>query len=149
MTRTTYRYREGRILDDEGMPMLHQGQLARTEEEVCMPFITGDIPEYQNMLDGKMIRGRSEHREFLKKNNLIELGNDEGSSTQKPKTKHVKHEVGAEIKEAIDQLKAGYINPDEGLLPPTDPGEADLGTIAVPDDVQNADFVRADEVKGE
>lgn len=35
-----------------------------------------DIQPYQNMLDGREISSRSRHREFIRDNNLVELGND-------------------------------------------------------------------------
>lgn len=35
-----------------------------------------DIEPYKNMVDGKLIKSRREHREFLKAYDLIELGND-------------------------------------------------------------------------
>jgi hypothetical protein len=39
-------------------------------------MIVPDIKPYQNMVDGKMVEGRRQHREFIKRNNLIEIGND-------------------------------------------------------------------------
>ena len=35
-----------------------------------------DIEQYKNVVDGKLIKNRREHRDFLKAYNLIELGND-------------------------------------------------------------------------
>lgn len=35
-----------------------------------------DIEPYKNVVDGKLIKNRREHRDFLKAYNLIELGND-------------------------------------------------------------------------
>ena len=43
--------------------------------------VMGDIQPYQSMVDGTMITSRSQHREMLKKHNLIEIGNE---------TKHLK-----------------------------------------------------------
>lgn len=43
-----------------------------------------DIEPYQNMLDGREITSRSRHREFIRDNNLVELGND-SSLFAKPK----------------------------------------------------------------
>ena len=36
-----------------------------------------DIEPYQNMKDRGWITSRSEHREFLRKNNFIEVGNEQ------------------------------------------------------------------------
>ena len=35
-----------------------------------------DIQPYQSMIDGRMIMGRSQHREHLKRNHCIEVGNE-------------------------------------------------------------------------
>ncbi len=43
--------------------------------------ILGDIRPYQSMVDGTYIEGRKQHREHLKRNGLIEIGNE---------TKHLK-----------------------------------------------------------
>lgn len=40
------------------------------------PMIMGDIEPYRNVVDGKMITSRSQHREFLKRNGLQEVGNE-------------------------------------------------------------------------
>ncbi len=46
--------------------------------------VMSDIEPYQNMLDGREITSRSRHREFIRDNNLVELGND-SSLFAKPK----------------------------------------------------------------
>ena len=40
-------------------------------------MIMRDIEPYQNMKDRKWISSRSEHREFLRKHNFIEIGNEQ------------------------------------------------------------------------
>ena len=37
-----------------------------------------DLEPYQNIVDRKWITGRRQHREFLKRNNLVELGTNGG-----------------------------------------------------------------------
>jgi hypothetical protein len=49
-------------------------------------MIMPDIKPYRNMVDGREIGSRSEHREFLKRNNLIEIGNEVQSHKPKPIT---------------------------------------------------------------
>jgi hypothetical protein len=36
----------------------------------------GDIEPYKNTVDGKVIGGRKQHRDFLKSRNLVEVGNE-------------------------------------------------------------------------
>jgi len=47
------------------------------------PMVMRDIQPYKNMIDGRMITSRSEHRALLKQHNCVEVGND--TSHMKPK----------------------------------------------------------------
>lgn len=40
------------------------------------PMIMRDIAPYRNMIDGKMISSRSEHRELLTRHGCVEVGNE-------------------------------------------------------------------------
>ena len=40
--------------------------------------LVSDIEPYQNVVDRNWITSRSHHREFLKRNNLVELGTNGG-----------------------------------------------------------------------
>ncbi len=44
--------------------------------DVNAPMVMPDIAPYQSMIDGQMITSRSIHREHLKKNGCIEIGNE-------------------------------------------------------------------------
>lgn len=48
------------------------------------PMIMRDIEPYKNMIDGRMITSRSEHRELLRKHNCVEVGNDTSHMKKKP-----------------------------------------------------------------
>lgn len=66
---------------------------------VTAPMIAADIQPYRSMATGEMIQGRAEHREHLRKNHLIEVGNE-------PIREHVSradHNVKPEFTEAIRQ----------------------------------------------
>lgn len=39
-------------------------------------FVMKDIDPYKSMVTGEVITSRSQHREMLKKHNLVEFGND-------------------------------------------------------------------------
>lgn len=47
-------------------------------------FIQGDLKAYQSMATGEMVDGRAAHREHLKRNHLVEVG-DAYDKPQKPK----------------------------------------------------------------
>jgi hypothetical protein len=48
----------------------------KRSEIVSMPMVMRDIDPYKNMIDGKMITSRSEHRELLRRHNCVEIGNE-------------------------------------------------------------------------
>jgi len=63
--RTTYVMRNGELVEK------HQANDGKQA-----PMIMGDIAPYQSMIDGSMIQSRSRHREHLKANGCIEVGNE-------------------------------------------------------------------------
>lgn len=49
------------------------------------PFVFGDIKPYRAVtgdMQGKWISSRSQHREFLKRNDLVEVGNEKSFMTR-------------------------------------------------------------------
>tara|TARA_Y100001951_G_C11228313_1_gene233063 strand:+ start:209 stop:433 length:225 start_codon:yes stop_codon:yes gene_type:complete len=63
--RKTYVMRDGELVEK------------KTIMEKRLQLIS-DIEPYQNIVDRGWITGRRQHREFLRKNNLVELGTDGG-----------------------------------------------------------------------
>lgn len=60
------------------------------EEEYSAPAPTGhlvmpDLKPYKSMATGEMIEGRAAHREHLKRNNLVEIGDAWDKKLPKPK----------------------------------------------------------------
>ena len=49
---------------------------AKRSDTISSPMIMRDLEPYKNMVDGRMITSRSEHRELLKRHNLFEVGNE-------------------------------------------------------------------------
>lgn len=43
---------------------------------VVAPMVIADIQPYRSMATGEMIEGRRQHKDHLKRNNLIEIGNE-------------------------------------------------------------------------
>lgn len=52
--------------------------------DLASPMVMRDIQPYKNMIDGRMITSRSEHRNLLKQHNCVEVGNDTSHMKQKP-----------------------------------------------------------------
>jgi hypothetical protein len=47
-----------------------------SQEDTKYHYIVRDIEPYQSMINGEMITSRSHHREHLRDNNCIEVGNE-------------------------------------------------------------------------
>lgn len=86
----------------------------KRSETVSCPMVMRDLAPYKNMVDGQMITSRSEHRELLKRHNLIEVGNETKAmmnmkrptpkSTRREKITQIVHEMGTD-KEATKFLR--------------------------------------------
>jgi hypothetical protein len=72
-----------------------------------MPLIVPDIQPYQavaaDIATGKapVISSRSQHREFLKRNNYVELGNEMPKPRKAPEPDRM--EIGRQIKRVMDE----------------------------------------------
>lgn len=71
--------------------------------------IIKDIEPYQSVAADKetgkpvLVGGRRQHREFLKRNNYVEVGNE--YKNWKPTPPPMQEITGRDVKEAIDQLR--------------------------------------------
>jgi hypothetical protein len=70
--RQRYVYRDGRMVDRDGLPMLSRNEMAHNESQICAPMVMRDIPDYRSPIDGRWITTRSERREDLRRNNCVE-----------------------------------------------------------------------------
>lgn len=63
-----------------------------------------DIQPYQSMADGTMITSRSQHREHLKRNHLIEVGNEISAITPKPaRIKGIRDDLVRQVQQAKEK----------------------------------------------
>lgn len=69
----------------------------------CRIEVIKDIEPYRNTLDGKPIGSRREHREFLKRNGCVEVGND-FNNTKSPKEVRGDFNVRPELSRAVHQV---------------------------------------------
>lgn len=92
-----------------------RSQSVRPREEVWAERAAGtfgkggtiikDIEPYRNVIDGEVIGGRKQHRDFLRARNMIEVGNDKISKNPPKRT-----EMPAalpDIKRAWDAVREG------------------------------------------
>lgn len=66
---TTYVLREGKFYDKKtGAPMV-----IPERDGICAPMVCSDTPEYRSPIDGRLVSGRVQRREDLKRNNCVEI----------------------------------------------------------------------------
>lgn len=71
-------------------------------ETVQAPMYMRDIGEYLSPLDGQMITSRSQHRDHVRKHDVVEVGNERmPTSVPEPKTDH---DIGRAIKQRIEEV---------------------------------------------
>lgn len=62
---------------DENWPRECVGHFKRLgESNRRSAHVMGDLEPYRNVVDGKVIGGRKQHRDFLRSRNLTEVGNE-------------------------------------------------------------------------
>lgn len=92
-----------RSVADYQQPPDHQHPMRRV---LSVPYAIGDLPAYTATtgdMVGKPIEGRKAHREFLKRNRLIEVGNEPLRSTKQMRKTTNREETRMAIKDAIAQ----------------------------------------------
>ena len=115
--------------------------------DLAAPMLIHDVEEHRNHATGEIVSTRRRHREILREHNLVEFGNDKMPSN---KSFHDKGEIARTVKESIEQLKSGYVNPDEGVMPEGYVEEEikDLDDIEVDvEAVENGDYIRQNSSK--
>lgn len=73
-----YRLKDGRLIGEDGMPMLNQ---AERERPLQVPRVFSDLPGYTSPIDGSWIEGRRARRYDLESNNCVDA-NDLPSPTR-------------------------------------------------------------------
>lgn len=71
--RTRYFYRDGRMVDRDGFPMVGHNEIARDETQIRCPMVMRDINPYASPIDGRMIESRSHRRYDLESNGCYEV----------------------------------------------------------------------------
>lgn len=69
------------------------------------PQVMRDMGEYTSVVDGSRIGSRSEHREHVRRHDLIEVGNERIGGMEKPRD--TGRRVGHDIKDALQRAKMG------------------------------------------
>ena len=73
-------------------------------------FIMGDLNPYQAMATGELIEGRRQHREYLKANQLIEVGNESsallGLRPQRKADPQRKQQIAAILRARLNERRS-------------------------------------------
>lgn len=72
--------------------------------QVIGDYVAGPGDAIKSMADGKMYDSKSEYRKELKRQGLVELGNDAPTTCKEPEYKICEKELKRDIAEAIQQL---------------------------------------------
>lgn len=147
MARESYVYREGKLIPKFEAMVADYQSIAKNVSELPSPGIIGDNVEYRSTIDGRMITGRRQHREHLKENGYIEMGNESPSHVKKPPL-HSPGEVKRAVKDAIDQVRAGYVPPDGTVGTRDEDGKVieapQVGGIKLKEVPKNGAYIRTD-----
>jgi hypothetical protein len=96
-----------RSMSDYQIPPDHAHPVSRVISP-CVGF--GDITPYIAVggdMAGKPITTRQEHKRFLKRNRLVELGTDPVKDTSQFRKVHAKGEVARDIQRAVREVRHG------------------------------------------
>src|ERR1700754_625734 len=92
-----------RSVADYRVPPEHDHPMQRV---IGAAYAHGDITPYKALtgdMMGKEITGRKAHREFLKRNRLVEVGDQKPADTSKMRPTIQKGEIAQELKRAIHE----------------------------------------------
>ena len=112
---------------------------ADKKSDLACPRIILDRVEYKSMATGEMITSRSQHREHLKRHDLIEVGNEpvvNKKLVEKERKAKRRKEIHNDVMEAVKMYNEGY-------RPPPAPDAEKVGIEATP----GQPFVRAEAPK--
>lgn len=74
MTKIIWDHRTGKRYTEEEWLEVQRDRMRSRSKNIDFPMIMRDIEPYENVIDGKTISSRSEHREFLKRHGVEEAG---------------------------------------------------------------------------
>lgn len=81
-----------------------------TPSDLAAPMVVADVQPYKSVIDGSVIGGRRQHREHLRANGCVEVGNE----TVKPRARGpAKGEIAASVIRAMEdpnlRAEAAYV----------------------------------------
>lgn len=83
---------------DEDLPVCCGKQ---TKRKIVAPNIAPDIAPFISPVDGKLVSGRSDRREHMKRHGLIEVGNEKLKGKRK---EYNDHDIKSDIADVVNNL---------------------------------------------
>lgn len=140
--RGSYVWRDGKFIPKRTAAPLGGHNIKRSD--LPAPMIMSDIQEYRSIIDGSVISSRSTHRDHLRQHGCEEVGNEQ-LPMNAPHSAPAKGEIAREIRESIQKVEAGWVDPDLGPTHDSDGNpieEPDLEPVVLPADIKNGDVIR-------
>jgi hypothetical protein len=108
MARSRTIWKDGQLfaeyVNDE-LVWLNPNYRAPARSALKAPMVMRDMGEYVSTLDGAHITSRSQHREHMRKHDVIEVGNERLKGMPEP-PRTTNRELGEAIKRRIDEVAA-------------------------------------------
>lgn len=105
-------YRDGKLFaeyENGELTYLDTAYSGEKRSELPMPMVVRDIGEYRSVLDGTMITTRSQHRDHMRRHDVIEVGNEKigklTAARQNEVRRHDLNGLGEAIKRRVDEVK--------------------------------------------
>lgn len=104
-------YREGRLFAEyENGELVYLDPLYSGEKrsDLPTPMIMRDIGEYRSTLDGTMITSRPQHRDHMRKHDVVEVGNEKVgkmAAAAQAASSGVDRDLAMAIKRRIEEVK--------------------------------------------
>lgn len=101
-------FKDGKLLaeySDGVLTYLAPEYFAPNRSTLPAPMVMKDIGAYTSPLDGTRITTRSQHRDHMRRHNVIEVGNDAIGTVKPPEPPRVDRELGHAIKRRIEEVK--------------------------------------------
>lgn len=104
-------WKEGKLLaeyENGELTYLDAGYSSAKRSDLAMPMVIRDIGEYRSPLDGTMVTTRSQHRDHMRRHDVIEVGNERIGSMSAPEPDKVatNYDLGQAIKRRIEEVEA-------------------------------------------
>ena len=90
------------------------------QEPETTHYVIGDTPDYTSPIDGKLISGRKQRREDLKRNNCVEYDpgmKDDARRIRKEQERQFERGLGETMQRTATQLRDGMVKPESRINP--------------------------------